>query len=87
MDTTQLLLIITLGTTTVFSVIVGIQLIFLLKEMRIALKNANKIIAGFEEIGTNVEHGFHEVTGFVNGFKTILKVFEVFSSKNNDKTK
>lgn len=87
MDTTQLLLIITLGTTTIFSVIIGIQLIFLLKEMRTTLKTANKIVAGFEEIGTNVEHGFHEVAGFVNGFKTILKVFEVFTSKKNDKTK
>jgi len=87
MDTTQLLLIITLGTTTVFSVIIGIQLIFLLKEMQVTLKNANKIVSGFEEIGTNVEHGFHEVAGFVNGFKAILKVFEIFSTKKNDKTK
>ena len=87
MDTTQLLLIITLGTTTIFSVIIGIQLIFLLKEMQITIKNANKIVGGFEEIGTNVEHGFHEIAGFVNGFRTILKVFEVFSSKKNDKTK
>jgi len=87
MDTTQLLLIITLGTTTIFSVVIGIQLIFLLKEIRVTLKNANKIISGFEEIGTNVEHGFHEIAGFVNGFKTILKIFEIFSTKKNDKTK
>ncbi len=86
MDTTQLLLIITLGTTTVFSVIIGIQLILLLKQARETLKNANKIISGFETLGTNVEHGFHEVAGFINGFRSILKVIEIFSSKKNDKT-
>ncbi|OGK62011.1 hypothetical protein A2334_04025 [Candidatus Roizmanbacteria bacterium RIFOXYB2_FULL_38_10] len=87
MDTTQILLIITLGTTTVFSVIIGIQLIHVLYELRKTLSTINKITTGFEAVGLNLEHGFGEVVGFVNGFKTILKVFEIFAHKKNDKTK
>jgi hypothetical protein len=87
MDTTQLLLIITLGTTTVFSVIIGIQLIMVLKELKKSLTAINKIIDGFESIGVGLEHGFTEIAGFLNGFRTILKVFEVFSSKKNEKSK
>jgi len=87
MDTTQLLLIITLGTTTVFSVIIGIQLIIVLKELQKTLFNVNKIISGFESIGLGLEHGFGEVAGFLNGFKAILKVFELFGGKKNEKSR
>lgn len=87
MDTTQILLIVTLGTTTVFSVIIGIQLIQVLHELKKTLATINKITAGFEAVGLNIEHGFGEVVGFLNGFRAILKLFEVFSHKKNDKAK
>lgn len=83
MDTTQILLIVTLGTTTVFSVIIGIQLIQVLFELKKTLATINKITEGFEAVGLNLEHGFGEIVGFVNGFKTILKVFEIFVHKKN----
>ncbi|MEK7078982.1 MAG: hypothetical protein AAB929_02830 [Patescibacteria group bacterium] len=87
MDTTQILLIVTLGTTTVFSVIIGIQLIQVLFELKKTLATINKITEGFEAVGLNLEHGFGEVIGFVNGFKTILKVFEIFTHKKNAQDK
>lgn len=87
MDTTQILLIVTLGTMTVFAVIIGIQLIQVLRELRKTLRTVNKVVDGFEAVGLNLEHGFGEVVGFVNGAKTIFKVFEVFSHKRNDKDK
>jgi len=83
MDTTQILLIVTLGTTTVFSVIIGIQLIQVLFELKRTLVTINKITEGFEAVGLNLVHGFREIMGFVNGFKTILKVFEIFAHKKN----
>lgn len=87
MDTTQILLIVTLGTMTVFSVIIGIQLVQVLHELKKSLSTVNKVVAGFEAVGLNLEHGFGEVVGFVNGLKTIFRVFEVFTSRKNDKTK
>lgn len=81
----QILLIITLGTTTVFSVVVGIQLILVLKEFKKTLQTINKITTGFESIGVGIEKGFEEISGFMNGFKALFKLFEIISPKRNDK--
>jgi uncharacterized protein YoxC len=81
----QILLVITLGSVTVFSIIVGIQLILVLKELKKTLTTINKVTAGFESIGVGIEKGFEEVTGFVNGFKALFKLFEIIAPKKNDK--
>jgi hypothetical protein len=85
MDTTQLLLTIILTVSTIFVVIIGIQLILVLKELRKSLKNINTIIDGFESIGVGLEHGLAEIVGFFNGFRTVTKVLDVFSHKKNEK--
>jgi len=85
MDTMQILLIITLGTVTVFSVIIGIQLMLVLKELKKTLATVNKITVGFESVGVGLEKGFEEVTGFLNGFKALFKLFELIVPKKNDK--
>lgn len=85
MDTMQILLVITLGSVTIFSIIVGIQLILVLKELKKTLTTINKVTAGFESIGVGIEKGFEEVTGFVNGFKALFKLFEIIAPKKNDK--
>ncbi len=85
MDTMQILLIVTLGSVTVFSIIVGIQLILVLKELKKTLATVNKITSGFETIGVGIEKGFEEITGFVNGFKALFKLFEIIAPKKNDK--
>ena len=81
----QVLLIITLGTTTVFSVVIGIQLVLVLKELKKTLATVNKITNGFESIGVGLEKGFEEISGFMNGFKALFKLFELISPKKNDK--
>jgi len=85
MDTMQILLVVTLGSVTIFSIIVGIQLILVLKELKKTLATVNKITSGFETIGVGIEKGFEEITGFVNGFKALFKLFEIIAPKKNDK--
>lgn len=87
MDSTQFLLTIVLTVTTILLVVVGIQLIFVLKELRKALKKINVIIEGFEKVGLSVEHGFTEISGFLGGIKTIFKVIDILHAKKNGKTK
>lgn len=85
MDTTQLLLTVVLTITTILLIVVGIQLIFVLKDLRITLKKVNKIIGGFEKVSESVEHGFGEISGFVNSIKTIVKIVDLFQSKKHEK--
>lgn len=85
MDTTQLLLSIVLTVSTVFLIAIGIQLFIVLLELRKTLKSINTIIAGFESIGVGLEHGLSEVVGFLNGFKSLLKLGDIL--KKNEKSK
>lgn len=85
MDSTQLLLTVVLSVTTVLLVFIGIQLVFVLRELRKALKKVNNIIDNFEKVGVSVGHSFSELTGFVSGFKTIFKVIDFIHAKKNGK--
>lgn len=87
MDTTQLLLISILTISTIFTVIIGIQLFFVLIELRKTLTTVNKAIRGLESIGLGVEHGFSEIVGFFQGLKTIFKAVDIFAHKKDDESK
>ena len=83
MDTIQILLIIVLSISTLFLTIVGIQLVLVLTSLKKTLDNANKIISDFDAIGEGLRHGIGEATGFINGFKTILKIVDLYKKKND----
>lgn len=85
MDTVQILLIIVLVLTTIFLAVVGVQLTLTLIETRKALKNANKIIQGFETTGIQLNKGVTEIGGFVTGFKSVMRLLEVIATKKNEK--
>ncbi len=87
MDSTQLLLTVVLTITTILLIVVGIQLVFVLKEIRKTLQKVNTIIENFERVGGSLEHGFTELTGFFAGVKTLFKVIDILHSKKNAKTK
>jgi hypothetical protein len=83
MDTTQLLLTVVLGVSTILLIIIGIQLIFVLREIRLNLKRINEIIGGFEKLGLSLEHNFSEVFGFFTALKTLFKTLELLTNKKN----
>lgn len=87
MDTIQILLLIVLVISTIFLTVVGIQLTLVLFELRKTLSNVNKIIKGFDSIGVGLQHGIGEASGFINGFKTVLKVIDLYKTAKNDKPK
>ena len=57
MDLTQLLLIISLIVTSIFLVLVGLNLIFLLVELKKAVKKINLISDAFEKFGQGIGSG------------------------------
>ncbi|MBP9691496.1 hypothetical protein KBD81_05465 [Candidatus Woesebacteria bacterium] len=87
MDTIQILLLIVLIVSTIFLTVVGIQLALVLFELRKAISSVNKIIKGFDSIGVGLKHGIGEATGFINGFKTVMKVIDVYKDATHDKPK
>lgn len=87
MDTTQLLLTVVLTIITLLIIIVGVQLIFVLREIRFAMKKINGIITEFEKLGMTVEHSFSEIFGFVAGLKSLFKIVDILHSRKNGKSK
>jgi len=83
MDTTQLLLTVTLTVTTIFLIVVGVQLIFLLRDVRKTVRKVNLVIEGLEKTGLAFEHGFGEIVGFLTSFKAIFKIIDLISHKKN----
>lgn len=84
MDTIQILLIIVLSITTIFLTVVGIQLVMVLISLRKTLNNVNKIVAGFDAIGIGLKTGLGEATGFINGFKTVIKIVDLYVNRKKE---
>lgn len=80
-DPGQVLIISAITVMTVLLTILGVQLIFVLRELHQTLGRINKIVFEFEKIGSSISHGYSEVTGFVTGIKKIFDVVE-FAAKN-----
>jgi len=70
---------------TVILTVVGIQLIFVLKELRTFLGKANTIIEELEKIGVNVGHGYSEVLGFFSGLKKLFSIVDILAKKKSQK--
>jgi len=81
MDPVRALLIIVLVLTTLFLAVVGVQLILTLVEFRKTLKKMNRVIDGFESAGINLGTSISEMGGFVSGFKSIVRLFELVDAK------
>ncbi len=84
MDTTQILLAVTLWVTTLFLIIVGVQVVFLLRELRETVRKANTIVESFERVGMGVESGFNEVVGFLGGIKSVFKILDVLKKRKDE---
>jgi len=85
MDYTQILLITTLTITTLFLILVGINIIFVLIELRKVLKKINSIAEGFEKLGQGLGHGLKETVSFFVGFKSLFKLLKVIGKDKSDR--
>ncbi len=84
-DTTQILLISAITIMTIIFTIIGVQLIFVLKDLRVFLGKANKIVNELEKIGLGVEHGYSEFLGFFTGIKKFFSIIDLISDRKNKK--
>jgi len=84
-DTSQIILISAITVMTVILTVVGIQLIFVLKELRTFLGKANNIIEELEKIGVSAGHGYSEIVGFFSGLKKFFSVIDLLANKRAKK--
>lgn len=81
-DAGQILIIAAISILTVVSTIIGIQIIFILRDFRRITSKATGVLNSFEKFGMSLTSGSNELFGFFAGLKSVLKVIEVISDKD-----
>lgn len=86
-ETLQIVIIAALSICTVFAVIIGTQIILLLKEIRIITKRINHLSLGLTNITALAERSLKEVGTLTEGAKLVSSIVAKFinrKNKNND---
>jgi len=84
MDPVQLVIIIVTIVLTILVVVLGVQVWFILKEIRLSFQKINKMLDDAGRVSGTVSEGFSGMTGLVNGLKAGLSLFSNFRKKATD---
>lgn len=83
MDPVQITIIVISFILTTLVVVLGIQVWFILKEMRISMQKMNKMLDDAGKVSGAVSEGVVGMSGFVNGLKTgIQAVSSILHNKD-----
>jgi len=85
LDTSQILVVAAITIMTVTLTIIGVQLIFVLKELSVLLRRINNIVEEVEKIGFNIGHSYSEMMGFVSGVKNLFLLTDFLARKKKKK--
>lgn len=72
---------------TIVLSLVGIQVVYVLKELHSALKKLNHILADGQNITAKISHSTDSFSGMVSGLKAVLALFGTLQSKRNNDDK
>lgn len=75
MDPVQFVIIIISFILTFLFVFLGVQVWYILKEMRLGLSKMNKMLDDMGKVTGTVGEGFTSIGGFVSGIKSGLSIF------------
>ncbi len=84
MDPTQILLIIVISVLTVLLVIIGIQVVYILQEIRKSLQKMNKMMDDATVVTAGISKTVNGATGLVEGIKTGLSLVNMFGKKRDE---
>ncbi len=86
MDPTQLTIIIISFALAILFIVLGIQVWYILKEIRLSLKKVNKMLDDAGRVSGAVSEGVVGMSGFVNGLKTgISAITSLIHHKEEEK--
>ncbi len=84
MDPIQLTIIGVSLTLTVLLVVLGIQVYYILKEIRFSVQKTNKMLDDAGKVSGTVSEGVTSMSGFMNGIKTGLSMITSFQKKEKE---
>jgi hypothetical protein len=79
----QILLFAVVITLTILVVIIGIQIYYILTEIRKIFNKFNTMADGAVKLTDNVGQSFQNISGFSQGLRSILQLFGFIKKKKN----
>ena len=83
-ETLQIVIIAALSVSTILVTIIGIQLIFLLREARVIVKRVRNLSNGLNNIASIVERSIHDVASLTDGAKIMSAIFGKLLGRNKN---
>lgn len=80
-DAVQGVLLFVIVLLTVLLVVLGIQVFFILKELRVTLDRANKVLENTEVITESVSEPMSFLSGLISGTKSLSAIAKVLNTK------
>lgn len=84
MDPVQLTIIIISFALAILFVVLGIQVFYILREMKYSLQKVNKMLDDAGKISGTIGSTFSGLGGIINGIKTGLSFFSSFREKKTE---
>lgn len=84
MDPVQLTIIIISFMLTLLLVVLGVQVWYILKEMRTSLTKVNSMLDDAKKVTSTVGDSVSGMAGIASGIRAALSVFKVFKKKDKD---
>lgn len=84
-DAVQLVLLIVISALTILLVVLGIQVFFILKQLRISMRRADKILESTENIAESVSEPMSFFSGLLSSGKSISAMINFLKNKNSGK--
>ena len=83
-ETAQILLVSLITVLTIILALVGIQLVFVLKEFKKSVEKVNTILDHTQNLTSKVAHSTDSISGMVNGIKAGLSLLGMFHRDKED---
>lgn len=83
-DSTQLVILIVTVTLSTLLVILGIQVYFILREVRISMKKVNKMLDDAGRVTGTVGESVENLGGFMKGIQSGLSAISSLRGKKNE---
>lgn len=83
-DPAQILLFLVIITLTILLVVLGIQVFFILKDLRVTISKANKVLDNTEEITSSVSAPVSSFSSILMGLRTGAKFANIIKSFQDD---
>lgn len=82
MEATQIILVVSVGTLTIILSLVGVQVVRILKEVKITIEKINKILEDMGRVTENVAKPTSSFNGIFFGLKAGLKILKLLMSRD-----